>query len=338
MWNEATQEVRDLYEREGHDAFEQILREYDQYSIREFLEMRGFREGAIELYGVMRFREQNMNAAVIEQLREIVGRPFEDMQEIVGGIDLLPRAFYAQMKDYVRFGAEVHAIEQSADGVTVHYKTAGNRFSVTRRLRDLRAPFLGPAEHRGQARLLARQAEGHPRAQLQRLDEDPVPDAAPVLGDGTDGIVGGTTATDLPIRRIVLPVVLRPERGARHAARVLHVGPGRAAVGAMGDEDAVEQALEDVAKIHPRSSTSSRSAHIALLVQRPVRAAARSRCSSPEQETRLQPDITAPEGRIHFAGEHTSLYHAWIQGALESGIRAATEIHTAPMVMEPAKD
>jgi monoamine oxidase len=34
-----------------------------------------------------------------------------------------------------------------------------------------------------------------------------------------------------------------------------------------------------------------------------------------------------PEGRIHFAGEHTSLAHAWIQGAIESGLRAAHEIH-----------
>jgi len=34
-----------------------------------------------------------------------------------------------------------------------------------------------------------------------------------------------------------------------------------------------------------------------------------------------------PEGRILFAGEHCSLYHAWIQGALESGIRAARQIH-----------
>jgi monoamine oxidase len=50
----------------------------------------------------------------------------------------------------------------------------------------------------------------------------------------------------------------------------------------------------------------------------------------PEQETRLQTAIVQPEGRIHFAGEHTSLYHAWIQGALESGIRAAKEIHEAP--------
>ena len=39
----------------------------------------------------MSFRESNMNAAVVEQLREIVGRSFEDMQEIAVGIDLLPQ-------------------------------------------------------------------------------------------------------------------------------------------------------------------------------------------------------------------------------------------------------
>jgi len=51
---------------------------------------------------------------------------------------------------------------------------------------------------------------------------------------------------------------------------------------------------------------------------------------APEQQTQLQADIVRPEGRIYFAGEHCSLYHAWIQGALESGIRAAQEIHTTP--------
>jgi monoamine oxidase len=33
------------------------------------------------------------------------------------------------------------------------------------------------------------------------------------------------------------------------------------------------------------------------------------------------------EGRVHFAGEHTSLKPAWIEGALESATRAALEVH-----------
>ena len=32
------------------------------------------------------------------------------------------------------------------------------------------------------------------------------------------------------------------------------------------------------------------------------------------------------EGRIHFAGEHLSRYSGWMQGALESGLRAVGEI------------
>jgi monoamine oxidase len=33
-------------------------------------------------------------------------------------------------------------------------------------------------------------------------------------------------------------------------------------------------------------------------------------------------------GPLHFAGEHTSLKHAWIEGAVESAVRAALEVHT----------
>jgi len=42
---------------------------------------------------------------------------------------------------------------------------------------------------------------------------------------------------------------------------------------------------------------------------------------------RLHPAIPTPEGPIHFAGEHTSLKHAWIEGALESAVRAASEVN-----------
>ena len=52
--------------------------------------------------------------------------------------------------------------------------------------------------------------------------------------EAEDGIVGGTTVTDLPDPAHLLPVVQRSRRGARHAARVVHVGPGRAALGRHG--------------------------------------------------------------------------------------------------------
>jgi len=42
----------------------------------------------------------------------------------------------------------------------------------------------------------------------------------------------------------------------------------------------------------------------------------------------LEPSIARAEGKVHFAGEHSSPWHGgWMQGALESGERAAREIN-----------
>ncbi len=45
------------------------------------------------------------------------------------------------------------------------------------------------------------------------------------------------------------------------------------------------------------------------------------------QESELSEALSEPEGPLHFAGEHLSGAKGWIQGALESGIKAAREIH-----------
>jgi monoamine oxidase len=329
MWDEATREVREMYEQEGENALEAIISEYDKYSIREFLEMRGFSEGAIELYGVMSFREANMNAAVIEQLREIVGRAFEDMQEIVGGMDLLPWAFYEHVKDHVRFGAEVHALEQNSDGVRVHFRTPTGKYSVTADYAVVAIPFS-----------VLRHIEVNPsfsRPKQKAIRELNYNASAKILfqtrtrfWERTDGIIGGTSVTDLPIRRICYPSYSDPyeERGTMLASYTW--GQDASRWGAMTEEERVREALEDVVQIHPEirdefelgSSYSWYSDRYA---------AGAFALFEPGQETRLQADIMKPEGRIHFAGEHCSLWHAWIQGALESGIRAAKEIHETPV-------
>ncbi len=45
------------------------------------------------------------------------------------------------------------------------------------------------------------------------------------------------------------------------------------------------------------------------------------------QEEIFFDELKQKEGRIHFAGDHTSVTRGWLEGALESGIRAAQEIH-----------
>ena len=330
LWDAATQEVRDLYSRQGESALETIIHDYDQYSIREFLEHRGFSEGAIELYGIMSFREANMNAAVIEQLREIIGRAFEDMQEIVGGFDRLPWAFYERLKPRVRFGAEVRAIEQDDHSVTAHYTARGGRFSVTGDYMVCTLPFsvlrdveVLPAFSRPKQKAIRElNYNASTKILLQTRTR---------FWERTDAIVGGTTTTDLPIRRICYPSFSDPDeqRGTLLASYTWGQDASRWA--AMSEEKRVGQALEDVAKIHPEAVEEVEVGASHAWYSDPYAAGAFA-LFEPGQETRLQADIVRPEGRVHFAGEHCSLWHAWIQGALESGIRAAREIHEMPAV------
>lgn len=49
----------------------------------------------------------------------------------------------------------------------------------------------------------------------------------------------------------------------------------------------------------------------------------------PGQEHELRPLIATPEGRVHFAGDHTSLAPGWMMGALRSGDRVAREVAAA---------
>jgi monoamine oxidase len=48
---------------------------------------------------------------------------------------------------------------------------------------------------------------------------------------------------------------------------------------------------------------------------------------TPGQLTQFHLDIPTAEGPVHFAGEHTSLKHAWIEGAVESAVRVALEVN-----------
>ena len=204
LWEEATRDVRERYDREGEVMLAELGRDFDGYSIRRFLLERGFSEDALELYGLMSFRESNMRVSVVEQLREIVGRAFEDMQEVVGGMDRLPHAFYAQLRSRVRLGCHVVAVEQDADQVTAHYTAPGGAtgsvqgdycictvpFGVLRHI-DFR-----PALSRGKYRAI-RELNYNPSTKIllqvrTRFWE-------------RQGIVGGVTVTDLPIRRIVYP-------------------------------------------------------------------------------------------------------------------------------------
>jgi monoamine oxidase len=326
LWDEVTKDLRAMVEADPVAGWEHIVREYDSYTLREFLEVKGFSEGAIEMYGVMNFVEAGINNAVTEEFREDFGKAYEDMQEIVGGSDNLPNAFYREMPDRIRFGAEVHAIDQGPDSVTVHFKTESGRYSVTGDYAIVTLPFsvlrqvevMTPFSREKQRAIRQLYYSASTKVLFQVRER---------IWETDDGIYGGATVTDLPIRRMNYPTPdPTTSRGILLASYTWDQDAAR--WGAMDEETRLEEALDDVSKIHPRiRDVYEVGASHAWYDDRFANGA--FALFEAGQQTQLQADIVKPEGRIHFAGEHCSLYHAWIQGALESGLRAASAIHEA---------
>ena len=94
LWESTIGDLRVMVDNDGDAAWEHIVREYDQYSLYEFLRSKGWSRGAIEYYAVMNFLEADMHNSLVEILREDLGGAYVDMQEIAGGMDGLPNAFY----------------------------------------------------------------------------------------------------------------------------------------------------------------------------------------------------------------------------------------------------
>ena len=331
LWAEAIGDLRAMVERDGDGAWDRIVRDYDQYSLYEFLRHRGWSTGAIEYFGVMNFLESDLHNAFVEVLREELGGAYVDMVEIVGGMDQLPNAFYEHLRREIWLGSEVFAIDQDPDSVTVHHRTEAGRFQVTGDVAICTIPFsvlrhvevLTPFSREKQRAI--RQLNYHASTKIlfqvrERIWED------------EDGIVGGATVTELPIRRMNYPTP-DPDPDRRRGVLLASYTWGQDALqwGAMDPETRLEEALDDVARIHPRiREVFEVGDSYAWYGDRWARGA--FAMFAPEQQTELQADIVKPEGRILFAGEHCSLYHAWIQGALESGIRCARQVHEAAAV------
>ena len=326
MWAEALRPFATRLEEEGEGCWPEITSSYDQYSTREYLETLDWSEGAIERFGLLANQEALMNASFLELLREEVGNYYTNMIEIAGGMDNLPMAFLPALKEHIRFGATMVAIDQSPEQVTIHYRTKGGRFSVAGDYAILTVPFpilrhvetLKPFSRPKQRaiRQLHYDASAKILFQCRRRfwEED-------------EGIFGGGTMTDLPIRTVYYPDHGRETgRGVLLASYTWSEDAQR--WGSLSPEERISHALENLACIHPQI-TEEFEAGASKMWHDDEFAGGAFALFDPGQQTLLHDHIVAPEGRIHFAGEHTSLCHAWIQGAIESGLRAAHEVHGA---------
>ncbi len=328
LWNATIRPIREKFETLDEAGREPLYAEYDRFSTREFLEANHWSDGAIEMYGLLANQESRMHTSFGELLRSEISQSFTDMYQIEGGTDRLPRAFLSELQQHIRFGCRVTAMDQTPDAVTIYYQTLVDRTKVRADYAIITLPLsvlrhievLKPFSRTKQRaiRELNYDASGKVFLQCRRRfwEED-------------EGIFGGGTVTDLPVRNIYYP-----EHG-RETGRGVLIGSytwGKDALrwSYLEPTMRIVQTLDQVSQVHPQvlDEFEVGTSH---MWQNDEFAGGAFALFEPGQQTRLHQHITMPEGRIHFAGEHASLAHRWIQGAIESGLRAAIEIHQPAM-------
>lgn len=327
LFDEAIHPLVQKLEAEGDAAWPEIVAKYDEFSTREFLEYCKWSEGAIEMYGLLANQESRMNTSFVELLRSEIQHSFKDMYQVPGGLDQLPRAFLPELQPCVRYGARMTAIDQTPTGVTVHYRTLAGRQQETGDYALITLPFsvlrhvevLKPFSHEKQRAIRQLHYDASAKIFLQCRRR---------FWETDEGIYGGGTITDLAIRNMYYP-----EHGQETGHGVLIASYTWAEDaqrwGSLSPEERIVQAIENVAEIHPQV-TAEFEVGASKMWHDDEYAGGAFVLFEPEQQTLLQRAIVKPEGRIYFAGEHCSLTHRWIQGAVESGLAAALDIHAAP--------
>jgi monoamine oxidase len=327
LWSSTIAEIAAAVRARGDEAWSEIVHELDELSMREFLESRGWSDAAIELFGLVVFQEALMNSACLELIREELHLCYVNLFEIDGGMDRLPQAFLPALAPHIRFGARMLAFDQSDHAVRVHYQTVGGRFSDTGDYLIVTVPF--PAlRHVEAIKPLSLDLQRAIRQLRYNAATKILMQFRRRFWEDDDGIVGGGSVTDLPIRAVYYPDHHRDTgRGVLLASYTWNEDAQR--WGALPPADRLREALEHLAALHPQAPVAFEAGASVTWHDDPFAGGAFA-LFDPGQRSRLHDIFVRPEGRIYFAGEHTALAHAWIQGAIESGLRAAIQVHHRP--------
>jgi len=314
------------------------IRAFDQQSLQQLAEQAGLSAEAIEFFAVASGSEALMSSAATETLREELLEVWsQGFDEIVGGTDRLPAAFAAKLRTKPRSGCEVITLTQSADKQRAGaiYRQDGARKQVEGDflLCTLPCPVLSRIEAQPEL-------SGPKWRAIRELNYDSSTKVLAVarrrFWETDDGIYGGGTFTDLP-----LATAYYPSDNAQAKSDKVSRGPGvmlasyswgQAArrLASLDHPARGEVVLRHLARVHPqlREPGIVRETRSWSWDNHPLSGGAFA-WFMPGQHTALYADLVAPEGRIHFAGEHASLTHTWMQGALESGLRATREMLVA---------
>ena len=250
---------------------------------------------------------------------ELGGNP-ERWQKIVGGTDLLPKAFAQRLNEKIHYGSPVVRIEQDANQARVVFLRAGQRQTLTADkvlctipfsvLRSIELPALS---ERKQDIIKNTRYDAVSRVYLQtrnRFWEE----------KGLNGFAFTKGAIE-----IWQPTWNQP---GPSGILMTYARPGEAEkITRLKENERIATTLTQLDGIFGGLKENFELGATKCWMDDEWSRGAWAFVGFSEFFTAV-----APNERIHFAGEHLSAYPSWMQGALSSGLRAVKEIDEAVKV------
>ena len=300
----------------------------DEMTLGEYMRSQGASRGAVQLlrdtqwFGHAVGHGSMLSSALADFGLFYGGPPFV----LAGGNDRLPFGMAGRLGRSVRYGVEATGIRDADGGVEVT-AVRGDRPESYRADRVVCAVPLGV--------LRSVDLEPAPRAEKRTaLSEMPYLDATRTFVQVSrafwyDEGVAGSASTDLPVGVVYRQPFSDPagpdQRAILEGYTVASAATRQAA---RSDDELIEEVLDGLSKVHPGIREHFEGAVVKAWGRDPYAVGHVSWPDAGDVTAHLEA-LRRPHGRIHFAGEHTTVLRGTMEGALRSGIRAASEVHEA---------
>jgi monoamine oxidase len=309
--------LADLSEPDPDAAHYARWKSYDRQTWPAWLHARGASEDAV---GLMTLGSDPKELSALYLLRQIaLHRGSRRYHTIRGGMDLLPQGIAAGLGDSIKYNVAVVGIDHGPVNVSVSYNENGRTgtmtadrlvlavpFSVLRHI-DIRSPFADDK---------MRAIEALPYYPATRFLFQTPERSWQAAG------LSGAARTDYAVETWDDSA---EQSGARGIVSATVGGRMDEALGPLDSNARVRAGRKMLSQAFPDAeATIERTVTLRWGEQPWARGAFAA--FRPGQLTDLMPVIARPEGRVHFAGEHTSPWTGWMEGALRSGERVAQEI------------
>jgi monoamine oxidase len=309
------------------DAEGRLLAEfgrYDRMTFSDFLRSQGASPAAVRILNIglpIGLGDGGDHHSALNLLREAAYRSLRKQSfTIRGGTDRLPKALASRLGERIHYGTPVVAVDQDAAGVRV---TASPR-GVTRTFTADRVIVAVPFAVLSRIRFtpaLSRDA----REAIEQLPNTSVVKVFVQTRSRfwiAEGQSGGAS-TDLPLSLVSERTINQP--GTRGILEAYVVGAPARRLCPLGPEERLRAVTADLARLFPAIADQYESGASKCWDEDEWSRGAYA-WFRPGQMTRFLPTLAKAEGRIHFAGDHTSPTPGWMEGALHSAERVVREI------------